>query len=95
MADTRKLHTTARLPSLVKGALTGYSHAHNYAGSSSPLLVKGILKGRLREALDGLLGVVHAHAHACSIKVLHLPPLRLTATIRCEDQLQLARLGHM
>ena len=61
---------------------------------SVPFLVQGILKGGLCEALDGLLSVVHAHAHAWPIKLLHFPLLHLTATVGREHQLQLAGLLH-
>lgn len=60
----------------------------------SPFLVQGILKGGLGKALDGLLGVVHAHAHPRPLKLLHLPLLHLTTAIRCEHQLQLSGLLH-
>lgn len=62
---------------------------------SLPLLHQGILKGRLGEALDGVLGVVHAHAHPCPVKLVHLPLALLAPTLRGEHQLQLARLCHM
>ena len=60
-----------------------------------PLLHQGILKGGLGKALDGLLGVVHAHAHPCPIKLMHLPFLLLATATGGEHQLQLARLCHM
>ena len=60
-----------------------------------PLLHQGILKGGLGKALDRLLSVVHAHAHTCPIKLMHLPLLLLPTAAGGEHQLQLARLCHM
>lgn len=60
-----------------------------------PLLHEGILKGGLGKALDGLLGVVHAHAHPCPVELVHLPLLLLASAAGGEHQLQLARLCHM
>ena len=60
-----------------------------------PLLHQGILKGSLGKALDGVLSVVHAHAHTCPIKLVHLPLLLLPTTVGGEYQLQLAGLCHM
>ena len=63
----------------------------------TPLLVERILEARLREAGDGLLGVVHAHANAGPVKLVDLPLLLVAAVLRGEGhgQLPLARDDHV